>query len=135
VPLPLDGAPLEPAHEHSSGSGTQLNPAPQLASLAQGSWYRGVHVLMATVVQSEGGWGGVGGTMQSVFGGQSGAGAVLASPAHVVITPDSKQTMPSAQSLWALQDAGAHSLICVALQGGGSGHGWPSGQAKPGQVD
>jgi hypothetical protein len=119
-----DGAvpvPLLPLHPHASGSGTQLNPAPQLASLAQGNSYSGVHFVTVTVVQSEGG---VGGTTQSAFGGHAGAGSV----GHDVIAVDPMQTMPSAQSLCAVQGPGTHSLICVFSQGGGAGHAAPSGQ-------
>jgi hypothetical protein len=93
-----------------------------------------VQVLTVTVVQSAGAGGGVGAALQSVFGGHAGASAAGA-VGHVVIAVDSMQTMPSAQSLWALHDAGTHSLNSMGVHGGRVGHGAPSGQAMPGQAE
>lgn len=144
VPVPDDGAVPEPEvpddegvlapvppdapQLHESGSGTQLNPVPQLPSLAHGNSYRGVQVRVVTVVHSEGG----GGAAQSVFGGHAApAGAV----GHVVMAADSMQTMPSAQSLWALHGPGSHSLICVTSHGGSVGHTCPGAHATAAQPD
>jgi hypothetical protein len=112
-PVPPESPePTPPGHAHSWFT-TQPKPAPQSVSAWHGKSYLGVHCCVTNGSHT--------GSVQSELGGQ----AMFGHGAEV-----EWQTMPDAQSLSLVQDAGTQDLISVVVQSGGGLHVSPAGQAK-----
>jgi hypothetical protein len=119
VPPPLD--PL-PAHEPVT-LGLQEKPAPQSASMLQGSCHLNMQLLVVVVVHiSSGGLGGAPASGQAWLAGQ--LGGATAEPPEQAVEVWAKQTMPAPQSASALH-ALAWQYITTVVVGEASGR-WQS---------
>lgn len=109
-PLPVVPEPATPPLplQEVVSSGTQVNPDPQDASVEHGTRYRGTQPVTVVVVHGSG----VDGT-HFVPGAQSTAVSV----GQTCCVSDT-HTMPLAQSAFAVQGSGTHSLTSVGVHGG-----------------